>query len=162
MVKTRRNGRSGSWGPCLRIFVYESMFGDIRLWVGPRIEHFLSTCDLPMSPCPLPPPHLGDGPGCSGEKERKQKNRDRELLLFIPPRGARAPAPSNAALFLLLVDLTVVNSLRPSYTGLRLQSAALLLPCTCDVNLSCPVHSMSMYLALNLRCVVAVRRDCDC
>jgi hypothetical protein len=27
-------------------FVYESILGDIRLWVGPRIEHLLSTLDL--------------------------------------------------------------------------------------------------------------------
>jgi len=28
------------------IFVYSSVLGDIRLWVGPRIEHLLSTWDL--------------------------------------------------------------------------------------------------------------------
>ena len=28
------------------IFVYESMPGDIRLWVGPRLGHFLSSWDL--------------------------------------------------------------------------------------------------------------------
>ena len=37
--------------PCLTtrsgfIFVYSSILGDIRLWVGPRIEHLLSSWDL--------------------------------------------------------------------------------------------------------------------
>jgi len=33
---------------CL-IFVYSSKLGDIRLWAGPRLEHFLSTRDLTIS-----------------------------------------------------------------------------------------------------------------
>ena len=28
------------------IFVYKSVLGDIRLWVGPRIEHLLSSWEL--------------------------------------------------------------------------------------------------------------------
>ena len=31
-------------------FVYSSILGDIRLWVGPRIEHLLSTWDLTRDP----------------------------------------------------------------------------------------------------------------
>ena len=37
-------------------FVYSSILGDIRLWVGPRIEHPLSSWDLTLSLIIAPKP----------------------------------------------------------------------------------------------------------